>query len=115
MSRFSRINFHNETVERFKKYSIKNEVNYTETLEAMLDFFESNYISPFEPFPYTNARLVHVLNKRMDAVESLLRKMEKETLEPTLTILLKLINAADPRNQKKRDYEEDDTHPDFYK
>ena len=116
---FSRINFHSETVERFKKYAIENEVNYTETLEAMLDFFEKNYISPFKPFPLTNYRLLHIFNKRMDALESLLRKMEKDTLEPTLKILLNLINFANTRNKplyrEKRAYEEDDTHPDFYR
>ncbi|WP_232224031.1 BfmA/BtgA family mobilization protein [Gillisia sp. CAL575] len=63
MSRnFSRINFHTETVERFKKHAIENEVNYTETLEAMLDFFDHNFISPFEPFPLTNYRLLNIFN-----------------------------------------------------
>ncbi|WP_034919652.1 BfmA/BtgA family mobilization protein [Gillisia sp. CAL575] len=116
---FSRINFHSETVDRFKKYAIENEVNYTETLEAMLDFFEKNYISPFKPFPLTNYRLLHIFNKRMDALESLLRQMEKDTLEPTLKILLDIIKLADPKNRtrhlEKKAYEEDDTHPDFYK
>ncbi|CAM4279150.1 BfmA/BtgA family mobilization protein [Gillisia limnaea] len=120
MSRnFSRINFHTETVERFKKYAAENDVNYTETLEAMLDFFEKNYISPFRPFPLTNYRLLHIFNKRMDALEVLLRKMEKDSLEPTLKILLNLIKIADPRNKhlyrEKKAYEEDDTHPDFYR
>jgi len=120
MSRnFSRINFHSETVERFKKYTIENEVNYTETLEAMLDFFEHNYVSPFQPFPLSNYRLLHIFNKRMDALEVLLRKMEKESLEPTLNILLNIIKLADPKNKtryiEKKAYEEEDTHPDFYK
>ncbi|WP_034894260.1 BfmA/BtgA family mobilization protein [Gillisia sp. Hel_I_29] len=116
---FSRINFHSETVERFKKYAIENDVNYTESMEAMLDFFEKNYISPFKPFPLTNNRLLHIFNKRMDALEVLLRKMEKDSLEPTLKILLNLIKIADPINKnvyrEKRAYAEDDTHPDFYK
>ncbi len=55
----------------------------------------------------------------MDALEVLLRKMERESLEPTLKILLDLIKLADPKNKfrylEKKAYEEDDTHPDFYK
>jgi hypothetical protein len=44
--------------------------------------------------------------------------MEKNKINPTLAILQSLIEAADPKNNyenRKRDYEEDDTHPDFYK
>ncbi|TVZ28564.1 hypothetical protein JM83_3698 [Gillisia sp. Hel_I_86] len=48
--RFSRINLHTETVERFKKYAIENDANYTETMEAVLDFFEKYHINPFVPF-----------------------------------------------------------------
>lgn len=120
MSRnFSRINFHSETLERFKKYAIENGVNYTETLEAMLDFFENNHISPFKPFPLTYSRLLNITDKRMDALEILLRKMERETLKPTLNILLNLINAEEPKKKvrytEKKAYGGDDKNPDFYR
>mgnify|MGYP003711138263 FL=1 len=81
--RFSRINFHTETVERFKKYAIANDANYTETLEAILDFFEQNSINPFEPFDDSKQRLETLFNKRMDGVEAILRRIETEQTKPT--------------------------------
>ena len=64
--RFSRINFHTETVKRFKKYALANDANYTETLDAILDFFEQNSINPFEPFDDSKQRLETLINKRID-------------------------------------------------
>jgi len=52
-------------------------------------------------------------------VIAIMKDVEKNKANPTLAILESLVEAADPKNknlhQKKRDYEEDDTHPDFYK
>jgi hypothetical protein len=46
-----------------------------------------------------------------------MKDVEKNKANPTLAILESLMEATDPKNKqpKKRDYEEDDTHPDFYK
>ena len=90
--RFSRINFHTETVERFKKYAIENDTNYTETLEAILDFFEKYQINPFVPFDDSVHSLKVLIDKRMDAVENIIRKMEEEQLKPTKEILESLFN-----------------------
>lgn len=91
-NQFSRINFHTETVDRFKKYAIENDTNYTETLEAILDFFEKYHIDPFVPFDDSVQSLKDLINKRMDAVESILRKMEAEQTKPTKQMLDRLFN-----------------------
>jgi len=91
-NQFSRINFHTETVDRFKKYAIENDTNYTETLEAILDFFEKYQIDPFVPFDDSVQSLKILINKRMDAVESILRKMEAEQTKPTKQMLDRLFN-----------------------
>ena len=47
-----------------------------------------------------------------------MKDIEKNKINPTLAISKSLMEAADPKNNysnRKRDYEEDDTHPDFYK
>ncbi|WP_414706130.1 hypothetical protein [Salegentibacter sp. UBA1130] len=47
-----------------------------------------------------------------------MKDIEKNKVNPTLAILMSLMEAADPKNNhsnRKRDYEQDDTHPDFYK
>ena len=93
--RFSRINFHTETVERFKKYAIANDANYTETLETILDFFEQNSINPFEPFDDSKQRLETLINKRMDGVEAILRRIETEQTKPTKALLDRLFNQQE--------------------
>ena len=98
--RFSRINFHTETVERFKKYALANDANYTETLEAILDFFERNSISPFEPFDASKQRLETLINKRMDGVEAILRRIETEQTKPTKALLDRLFNQQEEEQPK---------------
>ncbi|HCQ78067.1 MAG TPA: hypothetical protein DIV44_14760 [Leeuwenhoekiella sp.] len=98
--RFSRINFHTETVERFKKYALANDANYTETLEALLDFFERNSISPFEPFDASKQRLETLINKRMDGVEAILRRIETEQTKPTKALLDRLFNQQEEEQPK---------------
>ena len=98
--RFSRINFHTETVERFKKYAIANDANYTETLEALLDFFERNSINPFEPFDDSKQRLETLINKRMDGVEAILRRIETEQTKPTKALLDQLFNQQEEKQPK---------------
>lgn len=92
-SQFSRINFHTETVKRFKQYAIANDANYTETLEAILDFFEKYSINPFVPFDDSVHHLDLVINKRMDAVEAILRRIEAEQLKPTREMLERLFQV----------------------
>ncbi len=90
---FSRIQFHTETVERFKKYAIANDVNYTQALGAMLDFFERYSIDPFTPFDDSVHSLKLLIDKRMDAVEAILRKIEQEQTKPTKEMLDRLFKG----------------------
>tara|TARA_B100001079_G_scaffold225760_1_gene203010 strand:+ start:4396 stop:4680 length:285 start_codon:yes stop_codon:yes gene_type:complete len=87
-------------VERFKKYALANDANYTETLEALLDFFERNSISPFEPFDASKQRLETLINKRMDGVEAILRRIETEQTKPTKALLDRLFNQQEEEQPK---------------
>ncbi len=97
---FSRINFHNETVERFKNFALSNNENYTETMEVMLDFFEKYQINPFVPFDNSVNSLTILINKRMDAVQSILREIEKRDLIPTRQMLDSLFAKQEPKKAK---------------
>lgn len=97
---FSRINFHNETVERFKNFALSNNENYTETMEVMLGFFEKNQINPFVPFDNSVNSLTILINKRMDAVESILREIENRDLIPTRKKLESLFIKQEPKKAK---------------
>lgn len=119
MKGFTNITIKSKTVERFREFSKKHFNTHTEALAGMLDFFFYNEISPKENFGPTGRLIENSLKKRINAVIAIMKDVEKNKANPTLAILESLMEAADPKNknlhQKKRDYEEDDTHPDFYK
>ena len=93
---FSRINFHDDTVERFKNFALNHNESYTETMEAMLDFFEKNQIDPFVPFDSRVHSLTILINKRLDAVVSILREIERRDLIPTRKMLESLFVEPEP-------------------
>ncbi len=117
MKVYINIRFKKKTAERFQQFSKTHFKTHTDTMAGMLDFFFYNEISPKENFGPTGRRIENSLKKRINAVIAIMKDVEKNKANPTLAILESLMEAADPKNKqpKKRDYEEDDTHPDFYK
>ncbi len=118
MKEVKNITFEKKTAERFQQFSRIHYKTHSEALAGMLDFFFYNEISPKENFGPTGRRIENIIKKRINAVIAITRDMEKNKVNPTLAILESLMEAADPKNNysnRKRDYEEDDTHPDFYK
>lgn len=116
MKDYINIRFKTETAKRFQEFSRSYYKTHTETLASMLDFFYYNEISPKEKFGPTGRRIEHTIKKRINAMIAIMKDMEKNKVNPTLAILESLMEAADPKGKKAlRDYEEDDTHPDFYK
>lgn len=84
----------------------------------MVDFFEMSSISPNEMMGPKMQTLENLIKKRINAVNAITKDMEKHKVNPTLAILMSLMEAADPKNNysnRKSDNEEDDTHPDLYK
>ena len=86
-AKFSRINFHQNVVDRFQEFAKENEVSYTDAMSTMLDFFEGNNISPFRPYNNTISSITDTIDRRMDALEAILRKIETEQLIPTRELL----------------------------
>jgi hypothetical protein len=84
-----------------------------------MDFFENNSLSPHDELGPNMIHLEKNLKSRINALIAIIKDIEKNKINPTLAILESLMEAADPKNkkwnQKKKDYEVDDTHPDFYK
>jgi len=118
MKEVKNITIEKKTAERFQLFSRTHYKTHSEAMAGMLDFFFYNEISPKENFGPTGRRIENILKKRINAVIAITKDMEKNKVNPTLAILESLMEAADPGNSKsnrKRDYEEDDTHPDFYK
>ncbi|WPY97073.1 BfmA/BtgA family mobilization protein [Christiangramia sp. OXR-203] len=116
MEKFTNITIKKKIAQRFIKFSKSYYKTHSEALTGMLDFFYYNEISPKENFGPTGRRLENTFKKRINAVIAIMKDVEKNKANPTLAILESLMEAADPKNKNQiRDYEEDDTHPDFYK
>ena len=119
MKQVKNITIEKKTAERFQQFSRTHYKTHTDAMAGMLDFFFYNEISPKENFGPTGRRIENSLKKRINAVIAIMKDVEKNKANPTLAILESLMEAADQKNkkwnQKRKDYEEDDSHPDFYK
>ena len=59
-----------------------------------------NDINPFVPFDDSVHHLEQVINKRMDAVEAILRRIETEQTKPTKKLLDRLFNQQEEEQPK---------------
>nr|WHW29824.1 hypothetical protein [uncultured bacterium] len=87
MDDFNTIRLKKKTIEKFKKYSKEISPSYSETLEYMISFFKDNDLSPYDTLNANYTSFINVFNKRMDALISILRNIEKTQLIPTREML----------------------------
>ena len=116
--KFETLKIKTSVAKKFRRFSRALSKSQSMTLLLMVDFFEMNSISPNEMMGPKMQTLENLVKKRINAVIAILKDIEKNKVNPTLGILESLMEAADPKNNYEnriRDYEEDDTHPDFYK
>ena len=117
--RFESFKIKASVAKKFRKFSKGISKSQSMTLLLMLEFFEHNDIAPTENLGPKMRTLEGLIKKRINGVIAILKNIEKNKVNPTLAILESLMEAADPKNkkwnQKRKDYEEDDSHPDFYK
>ncbi|WP_338358680.1 BfmA/BtgA family mobilization protein [Yeosuana marina] len=98
--RFLSINFHQETVERFKGFCAKLGGSYTETLEHMMDFFDTYQLSPMEDFGPNMRGLEATIKKRINALVAIIKDIENNQTKPT-TAMLQLLFEKAPAKQKQ--------------
>lgn len=98
--RFLSINFHKETVERFKGFCAKVGGSYTETLDHMMDFFDTYQLSPMEDLGPNMRGMESNIKKRINALVSIVKDIEKNQTKPT-TAMLQLLFEKTPAKQKQ--------------
>ena len=76
-TRFSRINFRTDTVDRFRSFSKMYGKTHSETLEGMLDFFQKYQLSPFQNFGATMHGMETNIKKRINGTTAILKDIEK--------------------------------------
>ncbi|WP_445735309.1 BfmA/BtgA family mobilization protein [Mariniflexile sp.] len=99
MDDFNTIRLKKKTIDKFKKYSKKISPSYSETLDFMIAFFEDNNVSPYDTLKMNFSSLPNILNKRMDAVISILRHVEETQLKPTKKMLESLFEEMEEKEE----------------
>ena len=98
--RFLSINFHKDTVERFKGFCTKMGGSYTETLDRMMDFFDAYQLSPMEDLGPNMRGMEANIKKRINALVSIVKDIEKHQTKPT-TAMLQLLFEQSPAKQNQ--------------
>lgn len=104
MDDFSTIRLRRKVIERFKKYSKKTSPSYSETLDFMIAFFEDTGLSPYDTINHSILSFTSSVNKRLNALMSILRDIEKTQLIPTrekLESLFENIEEEEPEFVEK--------------
>ncbi len=99
MDSFITIRFKRKTAKRFQEFSKTHFKTHTETMEAILDFFMHNEISPKEKLGPTGRTIEASLKKRINAVIAIMRDMEKNQTKPTAAMIASLFQAEEPNKK----------------
>lgn len=98
--RFLSINFHHDTVQRFKGFCAKVGGSYTDTLDHMMDFFDTYQLSPMEDFGPNMRGMEANIKKRINALISIIKDIENKQTKPT-TAMLQLLFEQTASKQKQ--------------
>ncbi|KAA2218734.1 BfmA/BtgA family mobilization protein [Maribacter flavus] len=99
MDTFIGIRFKKETAKRFQEFSRTHFKTHTEAMEAILDFFFYNEISPKENLGPTGRTIEAKLLKRINAVIAIMRDVEKTQTKPTVAMLQSLFEMDEPKKK----------------
>ncbi|MAX70915.1 MAG: hypothetical protein CMC76_07395 [Flavobacteriaceae bacterium] len=92
---FSAISIKPKVAIRFRKFSKKITRSHTDTLEAMMNFFDLNELSPNEFLGANMKTLENSLKKRINALVAIIRDIEKNQTKPT-NAMLELLFQENP-------------------
>ena len=87
MDGFGTIRLHRRTIKRFKGFSRKFAKSYSETLEAVMDFFKWHGILPSKRFADQINKEEEKTRKRVEAAIAIIRNIEKTQTLPTNIML----------------------------
>ena len=96
---FTTVSFKDSIAKKFRAFSKKMGASNSMTMLMMLDFFETNNLSPKESIGPTVNTLESLIKKRVSAVIAILRDMEKNQTRPTVAMMQSLFEEAEPKNK----------------
>jgi len=102
MDTFFTIRFKIKTANRFRKFSNQIARTHTEAMEAILDFFENNSISPNEKLGANMTTLESKIKKRINALIAIIKDIEKHQTKPT-NAMLQLLFKENPEEKEQEE------------
>lgn len=100
--RFSAINVKQEVAIRFRKFSKEISNSHSRCLEAMLNFFEWNNLSPYDNLKQET----DAVKKRINALIAIVRNIEKHQTLPTKAMLDTMFQGmSQVQEEKEVDFE----------
>ena len=99
MEPFISIRIKRKTAKKFQEFSKKNFKTHSETMEAMLNFFEHNGVSPKEELGDMGRTLKAYIKKRNDAIIAIIKNIEKNQTKPTKAMLESLFIQAETEEE----------------
>ena len=99
MDSFITIRFKRKTAKRYQEFSKMHFKTHTEAMEAILDFFFYNEISPKENLGPTGRTIEAKLLKRINAVIAIMRDVDKTQTNPTVVLLYYLFEMDEPKKK----------------
>ncbi|MBJ6367710.1 BfmA/BtgA family mobilization protein [Snuella sedimenti] len=87
---YSGINFKKETAVRFRVFSKEISLSNTETMDAMLDFFEIHQLSPMDSIDGSLSAVEIRIKRRINNAIAIIKSIEQSQTLPTVAMLQSL-------------------------
>lgn len=105
--RFSAISIKIEVAQRFREFSKGVSGSHTDTLVAMLDFFEVHEISPLDSIDGSLSAIEIRIKRRISNAIAIIRDIEKSQTLPTVAMLQSLFEQQFEAENEGGDLEDD--------
>ena len=85
--RFVTLRIKESVVKKFRRFCKEESTSQSVTLEAMLHFFERHHARPGDTLPAPYKEIEQRILKRLNAVISIIRTIERSQTQPTVELL----------------------------
>ncbi|MFL1013367.1 BfmA/BtgA family mobilization protein [Flavisericum labens] len=96
---FTTISFKCSTAKKFRAFTKRMGTSNSMTLLLMIEFFESNGISPKESIGPQMQTLESLIKKRINGVIAVMKDIEKNQTKPTVAMMQSLFKEAEPKKK----------------
>ncbi|WP_339653161.1 BfmA/BtgA family mobilization protein [uncultured Salegentibacter sp.] len=98
---FKNLSIKTSVAKRFRKFTKELGLRQSASLDLMLDFFETNRLSPTQHLGPNMKSLEHHLEKRINASIAIVRAIENTQTKPTQAMLAALFESLPEKAKKK--------------